>query len=277
MLREEVFDTGNALLNFAECNAEGIPLVLLPGITVRWQNFLPVLPALSLRYHTYVIDSRGHGRSKSSVNSYRNEDFVEDTIRFITGKVKEPVVLLGHSHGVAVAFAVAAQAPEWVRAVIAEDPGPSPYLWAAWTNGPLQDHPLAQIFRQLDEAMRRNPSPDELKITVRAMLPKADALTLRSIANTWSQVNPTVVAQLVEGKTYEHFVPDDLLPRITCPVLLVVGNTELGGQVDDDLAARIQGLITDCICIRRADAGHVVHTSQPVAFTQLVNDFVESL
>jgi len=63
MFKERTFDTGEVILNYAEGPASGPPLVLLHGFTGRWQGFLPLLPALSLRWHVYAPDYRGHGKS----------------------------------------------------------------------------------------------------------------------------------------------------------------------------------------------------------------------
>ena len=63
MLKEQPFDTGRVTINYAEGPASGPPLVLLHGIISRWQYFLPIIPNLSIRWHIYALDFRGHGKS----------------------------------------------------------------------------------------------------------------------------------------------------------------------------------------------------------------------
>ena len=62
MLTERQFDTGAVTLNYAEGPASGPPLVLLHGLSYRWQSWLAVMPTLALRWHLYAPDLRGFGR-----------------------------------------------------------------------------------------------------------------------------------------------------------------------------------------------------------------------
>lgn len=59
MLKESSFNTGTVDINYAEGSPSGPPLVLLHGLPGRWQEFLPIIPNLSLFWHTYALDFRG--------------------------------------------------------------------------------------------------------------------------------------------------------------------------------------------------------------------------
>jgi len=120
MLVEKSFDTGEAVLNYAEGPDAGPPLLCLHGLTDRWQYFLPILPALSMRWHTYALDFRGHGRS-SRTPPYRYRDHISDTIAFLEDRVREETVLFGSSMGGMISLMVAAKRPDLVRAVIFGD------------------------------------------------------------------------------------------------------------------------------------------------------------
>ncbi|MGB9203882.1 MAG: alpha/beta hydrolase, partial [Terriglobales bacterium] len=74
-LVERTFDTGEVRLNYAEGPAHGPPLVLLHGLGRRWQVFLPVIPALSLRWHIFAPDLRGHGKSSHVARGYRGPQY----------------------------------------------------------------------------------------------------------------------------------------------------------------------------------------------------------
>ena len=82
LLEEKKHDTGGAVLNYVEGPDSGLPLVLLHGLTDRWQYFLPIIPALSLRWHLYALDFRGHGGSSRSP-PYRYCDHISDAISFL--------------------------------------------------------------------------------------------------------------------------------------------------------------------------------------------------
>ena len=63
MLTEKSFDTGEIVINFAESDTIGPPLVLLHGATLNWQTFGDFIPALEQRWRLYACDLRGHGGS----------------------------------------------------------------------------------------------------------------------------------------------------------------------------------------------------------------------
>ena len=120
-LEEKSFDAGEVTLNYAEGEDNGPPLVLLHGLGRRWQVFLPLIPSLSLRWHIYALDLRGHGKSGHVPRGYRGTQYSEDVIRFLRETVKEPAVLFGHSLGGMAAMWVAAHQPELVKAIILGD------------------------------------------------------------------------------------------------------------------------------------------------------------
>jgi len=63
MLTEKSFDTGEIVINFAEGEAAGPPLVMLHGSSLNWQSFGEFIPTLEQSWHIYACDLRGHGKS----------------------------------------------------------------------------------------------------------------------------------------------------------------------------------------------------------------------
>src|SRR5688572_6372740 len=111
MLTEKMFDTGTVKINYAEGPPAGPPLVMLHGVTTRWQTFQPILPEFLSRYHVYAPDLRGHGRSSQAPGAYSIRNDAEDVIAFLSDRAVEPAILLGWSLGAMVALVVAAEAP----------------------------------------------------------------------------------------------------------------------------------------------------------------------
>src|SRR5271154_5272472 len=124
-LFERTFDCGEGQagvhLNYAEGSANGTPLVLLHGLGRRWQVFLPVIPALSLRWHIFAPDLRGHGKSSRVARGYHGPQYAEDVAALLRERVRAPAVLFGHSLGGMLSMQVASQYPELVRALILGD------------------------------------------------------------------------------------------------------------------------------------------------------------
>src|SRR5690606_482440 len=127
-------------------------------------------------------------------------DFCDDALRAMAAVGDDPSVLYGHSLGGWVALAVAAQHPERVRAVVVGD--------------------SALFPREID--------PD-FAVSYLANLP----LALRSLAKSLNQLDQDVLAHLRDGRLTAAFDPETVLPRVTCPVLLLQGNPERGALMRD--------------------------------------------
>jgi pimeloyl-ACP methyl ester carboxylesterase len=99
MLVEKSFDTGEVVLNYAEGPDNGPPIVLLPGGTMRWQDYYnPLISMLYNRWHTYAVNARGHGKSGRTPGKYRLKDYTSDVVAF-TEELKEPAAIFGYSMG----------------------------------------------------------------------------------------------------------------------------------------------------------------------------------
>src|SRR5687767_921873 len=111
-MTERTVRSGSAgTLNVSTGPATGPPLVLLHGVTRRWQDYAPLLPTLTLRWHVHALDFRGHGKSdRTAEGAYRVADYVADAAALLRD-VGKPSVVYGHSLGAMVAAGVAAAEP----------------------------------------------------------------------------------------------------------------------------------------------------------------------
>src|SRR5438093_1285361 len=97
MLIERTFDAGTVSINYAEEPGSGPLLLLLHGVTSRWQNFLNVMPVLTQRWHVVAADLRGHGRSGRVDGRYGLMEYAADVIALLRHLGDGPAVLIGHS------------------------------------------------------------------------------------------------------------------------------------------------------------------------------------
>lgn len=275
MVQEHRFDTGTLTLNYAAGEAGGPPMVLLHGVTGRWQDWLSVLPDLALRWRPFALDLRGHGRSDRADGRYRLLDYAGDVIAFLRRRAGEPAAIVGHSLGAMIAVAVAAEAPDLVRAAVLEDPP-----LAAFSTQSLRERPEYGFFTIMRDLARTGRMADELLPTLRDIRPDRDAVTLRSWATQLSRLDPEVLTCVVEDRAREGYDLDALLRRIACPVLLLQGEPALGGALADAEARHAAGLLARGTYVRLPDVGHLIHAAgdgQPQTFTRLVHGFLESL
>lgn len=275
MLREQTFDTGAVTLNYAAGPDDGPPLVLLHGVTGRWQSWLPVMPDLALHWRLFALDLRGHGRSGHAAGAYRIDDYAGDVLALLRGPIGEPAVLVGHSLGAIIAIAVAAAAPETVRAVVLEDPP-----LAAFRHESLRDRPEHGPFTAMRDLVRAGLPADELAAALADLQPERDAAALRTWATALQHLDPDVLTLIIEDRAKEGYDLDGCLGRMTSPTLLLQGNPALGGALADVDATRAAGLLPHGLHIRLPDVGHGIHAvdgGQPAAFCRIVHDFLESL
>lgn len=274
MLREHSFDAGVVAINYAADAGAGPPMVLIHGVMGRWQGWLPVLADLGVRWRRFALDLRGHGRSGHAGGAYRITDYAGDVIAFLRAQAGEPAVLVGHSLGAIIAIAVAAEAPDLVRAVVLEDPP-----LAAFRHERLRDRAEYARFSASRDLAASGRAVEEIAAALATLQPGQDAVALRSRAVSLHHLDPEVVTMVLDDRAKEGYDLDALLGRIACPVLLLQGNPAHGGALRDVDAARAAGQLARGTHVYLPDVGHGIHAAdgQPRAFARLVLDFLETL
>jgi len=155
--RERHFDSTEAIISYVQGPPNGAPVVLLHGVSSRWQPFQPLLPVLAEKYPVYALDLRGHGRSSHTPGAYNLDDFTRDVYQFLIHQVQAPAVIYGHSLGALVAINLAAQQPQMMRALILGDP---PFYYH---DTPTQDTFWQAAFTELLEFMTEYPDSADMQ------------------------------------------------------------------------------------------------------------------
>lgn len=293
MMIEKTLITKDVIINYAEAPSPGPALILLHGIPGRWQGFLPIMPDLAFRYHLYALDLRGQGKSGRTAGEYHSRLYGKDILSFLTHEFEEPVIVFGMSAGGLVALDVAAQAPGRVKAVIVGD-SPIDFvqlktwmkseefmeLFSAFRDLAGSEKPLLQISNELAE-IKVN-IPGELEPIRYADQPGMDALELRQFAKTLSMLDPGVLDYHAEGRADEFlagFDLDEMLPNITCPVLLVQGNPNLGGMMTDESVDFALAELPDATHVLIERAGHdlLMNTWKERSLLRVIFTFLDTL
>lgn len=284
MYREEFFLNGPVKLNVARGPQNGPPLLLLHGVTRRWQSFVPILPALAPRWTISALDFRGHGQSdRADEDQYFVPNYIDDAAALVKAQAAEPVVIYGHSLGSMVAAGVAARLPDRVRAVILEDPPfttmggrireTSLHSWfgaLAQFCGSKQS--VAEIVRELSEVRTVAPGAPPVRVgDVR------DPASLRFTARSLKDLDPRVLEPIVSTRWLEGYNYAEVLPEVRCPVLLLQADPAAGGMLIDDEASRASQMIADCTRIRFPGTGHLIHWLDTETLLRMVLSFLESL
>jgi len=282
-LVEQTLDTGDVQLNYAEGPENGPPLVLLHGLGRRWQVFLPVIPALSLRWHIFAPDLRGHGKSSHVARGYHGPQYSEDIARLLRERVGAPAVLFGHSLGGMLAMWVAAHHPDLVRALILGDNmivirqlrNP---MYTALFSG-LRDLARAggsteQIAKGIGQIVL--PVPSGGSVSIRE-LPGNDEAYLLSWARCVQLADAETYEMTLDGSSLEGWDGEAILRGLTCPTLLLQGTTELGGLMSDADVALATRLLPHHTHVKFRNLGHALFIQQPEPVLRAVTNFLESL
>jgi 2-succinyl-6-hydroxy-2,4-cyclohexadiene-1-carboxylate synthase len=249
----------------------GTPLVLLHGFTGSGRSMASLAEAFEGEYETVMPDLPGHGLSVGSART-TGYDF-DRSVDALVAAVESAGVLRGHwlgySMGARLALACAVRHPGHVASLVLiagragiADPAERASRRAAderlaarieaigieafvdeWLAQPLFAtlHKLGPGFLAAQRAARLANDPFELAASLRGLGPAAQ---------------PPLF---------------DQLPRVTVPVLLVVGALDTRFvAVAHDLARRLPHAE---VC-EIADAGHAVHVEQPAALVGAVHDFL---
>jgi pimeloyl-ACP methyl ester carboxylesterase len=290
MLKEKTFYTGMVSLNYVEGPSLGPPILLLHGVPGTWQEFLPLFPALSMRWHVFALDLRGQGKSGRIPGHYLPGDYISDVKIFLKRQIAEPAVIFGNSASGIVALEVAGELPELVRALLIGD---SP-LDIDWLLGWMTSEEFRRYFSALRELAGSNQPVGELAQALADMptmapgvdkvgdLPGVDDAYLRSWARTVSRLDPDVLAYHSEGRAREFLGGFDLektLERVPCPVLLLQGSPELGALMSPRSVEYVHAFLQDVSHVLVESAGHDLGLStwQVGPLLRAMMDFLESL
>jgi non-heme chloroperoxidase len=247
-------------LPYAERGApDGVPVVLLHGITDSWRSFEPVLPYLPDAIHAYSVTSRGHGDA-SRPGSYRLEDMVDDVARFLEAVGLESAVLAGHSMGSIVAARFAIDHPDRAAGLVlmgGRTTFAAPEMDAMSEELAEMTDPIdVDYLRGFQESTLARPIPaDYLDLVVS----ESAKLTVEIFRRAW---HDTVL---------RDFSAD--LPAISAPTLLVWGELDAFSPraEQDGLLAAIPG----SRLIVHEGAGHAFHWEDPERFAGELAAFAE--
>ena len=282
-ITEREFDTGELRLNYAEGPPNGPPLVLLHGLGRRWQVFLPIIPALSMRWHIFAPDFRGHGKSARVPRGYRGTQYAEDIIHFLKDRVPGEAVIFGHSLGGMIAMWVAGHHPDRVRALILGDN----MIVAERVPLPM----YVALFSGLRDLARKGGSVEEIATGIGRIelprganesvfirnLPGNDEAYLLSWARCVAHVDPDTYDMALDGSALDGWNGETVLRGITCPTLLLQGSRELGGLMSDSDVALASRVLPHHTHVKFRALGHALFIQQPEPVLRAVTNFLESL
>ena len=274
---------GDLSLNVVETDSEEPTLVMLHGVTRRWQTFLPVAGALALRHKLMLVDFRGHGKSDRA-QSYAVTDYVDDVCNLIHDHIPGPVVLYGHSLGAMTVAGVAARLGRHVSAIVMEDPplqtmgiriGRTPLL--SYFTGVSQfagsSLDTGQLARQLGDVRFQDPdSGKELRVG-----DTRDDAQLRFAASCLKQLDPAVFATILQSQWLLEYNIDAVFSSLKCPALLLQADYSAGGMLTDEDALHVCDLNSEIVRVHFDGVAHGIHWTASQQLLNTVLPFLDTV
>jgi pimeloyl-ACP methyl ester carboxylesterase len=232
--------------------ADGEALVLLNGaldtITSDWSKHLP---AFAARYCVLAYDHRGHGRTSASPVPFSSYDMlVGDLVALLDTQGIERAHFCGFSDGAITLLYFARQYPERIRSLI--------LAGAQYTN---DERTLALLAKM---------TPERIPMRLPAW-----AAQLAELHDThhWPGYWQQLMRQMQPLWPVQPDLTLDQLAEIVAPALLIAGERDGFGHIDQQVAMR-RAIPHAELCILPA-AGHAVLNDQPQLFQLAALDFLK--
>jgi pimeloyl-ACP methyl ester carboxylesterase len=283
MLSDKIFKGSAVSLNYVEGPASGPALLLLHGITQRWQAFQSLMPQLTQTHHVFAPDFRGHGESGRVADHYGGEDYANDVLEFIEGVIKSPVMIYGHSLGGMVGVYLAGSRADLVRALIIGDSN----LFMRDLNGSM----YGEMFEKTLALLRHSRDFTDLKRAIPKMVlhspiygevameqfPGCDEPYLAAWARSLSQVDPDTLQMTLDGRASQKWRPQEFLRKVQCPTLLMQADPQFGALMTNDGVRQARELLADSQHVCLEGLGHSLQMSDPAPVLRAITNFLNSL
>lgn len=263
-------DAKGVRLHYTRTGGDKPPLVLAHGVTDDGLCWSPIAEALAADFDVVMADARGHGRSSAPEGGYDAGTMGDDLASLIQGLGLHRPLVLGHSMGAITALAFAGNHPDLPRAILLEDPPPWWLGAAQWQSSRMQE--LAERMRDWITGLKQL-NREDMIAGQRAESPEWPAAEL----GPWADAK--IAFDLRALALFNGAVPDavdwtSVVPRITCPVLLITADTERGAIVSAENAEQLQAMLPQTRVVHIPGAGHNIRREQPAAFMKAVNEFL---
>jgi non-heme chloroperoxidase len=239
----------------------GVPVLLLHGISDSAPSMRPFMENLPRGVRAIAISQRGHGDSSKPAGPYTTAAFVADAAAVLDHLRVRRAVVLGHSMGSVVAQRFAIDHPDRTLGLVLEGAFPTlkgnPDVAAFYEAevAPMQGFMPAEQARGFQESTLGRPvTPAFLQLVV--------AESQKLPARAWKAI--------LTGMMSEDFTPE--LRRVAAPTLLLWGDKDGFARAEDQ--QRLLAAIPGSRMVTFEGTGHDPHWEEPERAARVVGEFV---
>jgi len=222
-----------------------------------------------------MIDAIGHGHSGGTEHGFRGRA-ADDVLAVMAGLGLDRPALLGHSMGAGTAAAVAAKAPDTIRALLLEDPGWRDAM--PTTNDPVADNGGGSRAALGTPSWRawatafKNLSKEERYAETTRERPEWHEEEL----GPWSEAKALLNFAVFDEPRSVGVQPwHEIAPQITAPTLLLTANPARGGIVTPETAKEALALLPNGRTVNFPEAGHNIRREAYEPFIAAVRGFLQ--
>jgi N-formylmaleamate deformylase len=258
-------------IHYNRTGGDGPPVVLAHGFTDNGLCWTRVAQALEPDYDVIMYDARGHGFSDAPESGYSTEDRAADLAGLIQalGLENPRPALIGHSMGAETVAATAAHYPALARCAVLEDP---PWREDIFPSA-AEERAAAMEEWRAGLVELKSKTREEIVALCRAQSPTWAEVELGPWADSKLQLN-LVVFEMSHAPRPPW---QDTARKITCPVLLITGDPELGAIVTPQVAQEAAGLWRNGRVVHIGGAGHNVRREQFEKYMEAVSAFLRAV
>ena len=276
-----VQDIGDAELSYLRYEGDGPPLIFLHATGFQPWLWHPLAREFADSYRIIAPSFCDHRETDPEEGGLNWTTLAEDTVRLCNILRIESPYLVGHSMGATVLLIANALYGLPATGMVLIEPILLP---PEFYRGPMRvdEHPLAakaikrtNFWQDRDEVMAYLRSRTLFQGWTEEMLELyiLHGMTGGDNGGLRLACGPQREAALFMGG--RQFDPWPLLPKVSCPVLIVEGGkSDSKGFIDLD---RMEALIPECRRDTVEDAGHLVPMERPQEVVRIIREFFHSL
>lgn len=173
--------------------------------------------------------------------------------------------------GAGVTYDIGVRFPELASALILEDPA-----WRLSLPEPptsLPDRPVENPIATWAKSLPGK-TMEELLEQYHHDHPDWSEEMIRPMVESKKQLDPIIADILTKRRQVTRLDWITTLPTITCPVLLVTGNPELGGLVTPEAVAKVRELNPNVTIVTVPDVGHLIRFDRYTVFMDALRTFL---